>query len=509
MHPLTRRPLSTPTSLGVAVLAGLMIGLGYAPIGWWPITIAGVGLFTWLMSGMGWKRSAVLGLVAGVSLNALMISWISVLGAFVAIALVAFMSLWMGVLGMFTASLTRLGAWPFLVPAAWVGVELAMGTVPFGGFPWLRLAFTALDQPLSGWFSIIGAVGVSYLVALAACGLTLAATRIRGRGWIAPVTGTVAFFVAGGLLQLVPVATPEQTVTVGMVQGGVNRAEHGTASYASSVTNNMLSETVFLVAEARVENQPAFDFVVWPENSTDVDPINDARTKGLIETAASLVQAPIFVGAVTDGPLPDTRQTTGMWWDPVTGPGDTYEKRNLVPFGEWIPFREVLLPRVPILEQVGRQSIPGTGPGVVAAPTERYQHLVVGDVICFELAWDATVYDTVRAGADLLVSQSNTNTYIGTFESPQQLAINRVRAMELGREFVASTLNGQSGLIDVHGTVHEPTREFTAASRTYSLGLRYNTNLPVRLGAWPSYVLSLTAVAGMVYATARRRSETR
>jgi apolipoprotein N-acyltransferase len=281
-----------------------------------------------------------------------------------------------------------------------------------------------------------------------------------------------------------------------MVQPGVNRAEKGTGTYARSVTNNALSETVFALATARTGGQE-IDFVLWPENATDVDPVADRATRGLVELSARLAGVPVFVGAVTDGPVPDSRQTSSIWWDPEAGPTDVYHKRDLVPFGEWIPFREVLLPRLPILEQIGRQSIPGEGPGVVDAPTRAYPDLAVGTIICFELAYDDTSYDVIRGGAQVVVSQSNTNTYAGTFEPHQQLVINRVRAMELGREVAASTLNSLSAVIDTRGRVQTVTAEYDADSVITTLPLRSNVNLSVILNPWLAWAACAAALVGI------------
>ncbi len=483
-------------------MTGLLLGAGYAPMGVWPATIVGVALFTWLISGRTAWQGAALGGIAGLALNSLTIHWIGVLGIPVAVALVLFMSLWSALLGAMVALLTRLRLWVLLVPTAWVAVETLSGRIPFGGFPWNRLAYTTVDQPVSGWLPWIGVTGVAFLLSLVAH-LGLEALRER-RHRLRVVAAAVVIVVAGGMLKFVPQADPEQQVTIGVVQGNVNRDLHGTPAYASSVTNNMLSETIFLLASTRATGATPLDFVLWPENATDRDPLTEPLTRRLVEASVALAGVPIFVGAVMDGPDPATeRQTTGIWWDPQTGPGDRYDKRNLVPFGEYIPFRDALLPRLPILEQIGRQSVPGTGPGVLTGPTDQYQNLQVGDVICFELAYDGTVYDTVRAQADVIVSQSNTNTYGGTFEVHQQLAINRVRAMELGREMVVATLNSVSGLVDATGALQDPTAEFTAAHRSFTVPLRSNVNIAVVLSPWLGWALTLLAFGATAYAGVR------
>lgn len=498
---ISRPPLPTLASLALAVLTGLLIGAGQAPMGVWPATIAGLALFTWLMAERRPRASFGLGFVVGIAMNALTVSWVSVLGVWVGVALVVFLSLWWGLLGVVVSRLLTLRAWPALVPAAWVAMEFASGKIPFGGFAWTRLAYTTIDQPLAGWLPWVGVAGVAYVVAFVAQALLLAVASRDHR--FKAVAAALAAFLVGGLANLAPISETSEHVTLAIVTPNVNRHEHGTPNYARSVTNNALSETVFALAETRTDGT-ALDFVLWPENATDVDPINDATTRGLVELAVGLADVPVFVGAVTDGPRPDTRQTSSIWWDPASGPGAEYHKRDLVPFGEWIPFREFLLPRLPILGQIGRQSVPGEGPGVLDAPLGSHPALRIATIICFELAYDDTSYDVVRHGGQVIVSQSNTNTYGATFQPHQQLVINRVRAKEMGREIGVSTLNALTGWVDATGRAHDVTGEFEAATRVVTLGLRDNVNLSVRLSPWLSWLALAATVVGLA-ATARRR----
>ena len=496
----------------MAVLAGVAAGLAWQPFALWPLLLVGVPALTLLARGSRPRRAFGLGYAFGFAMLAMTISWVHVLGWWVAALLIAFVALFFGVLALALSLVTRLRWWPLPAAACWVAVELAYSSVPFGGFGWTRLAYAAVDTPLNGWFPLVGVAGVSFLVALVGqvvAWVVLLVQERRPRVWphaVPAVLVLAAVGVAGvGLraFQVEPLAGREGTVTVGVVQGNVPGRGIEALGRARTVTDNHLSESVALMAQARLGRTPAPDFLLWPENSTDIDPLRDPVTRATVASAAAVAGVPILVGAVTAGPGPDERQTTALWWDPLRGPVATYHKRNLVPFGEWIPFRDQLLPLVPILSEVGSQSVPGTEPGVLTVPLGG-RTLKVGDVICFELAYDRTVHETMTNGAQVLVVQSNNATYGGTGQIEQQFAITRARAMESRREIAVATTNSVSGFIDRDGRVVDRTSEFTSAGFVQTTPLRSSLTPAVVVGAWPAWLLSLFALASVALAVRRR-----
>jgi apolipoprotein N-acyltransferase len=491
----------------LAVLAGVAAGLAWQPYALWPLLLVGLPALTLLARGSRPRRAFGLGYLFGVAMLAITISWVHVLGWWVAALLIVFMAVFFGVLGLGLSAVTRLRWWPVPAAACWVAVELAYSSFPFGGFGWTRLAYAAVDTPLNGWFPVIGVAGVSFLVALVGQVVAWVVLLVRERRprvfprVLPAVLVLAAIGVAGvGLrsFQVEPLAGREGSVTVGVVQGNVPGRGIEALGRARTVTNNHLSESVDLMARARLGQVPTPDFLLWPENSTDIDPLLDPITRATVAGAAAVAGLPILVGAVTEGPGPDERQTTALWWDPLRGPLATYHKRNLVPFGEWIPFRDELLPLVPMLSMVGSQSIPGTQPGVLTVPLGD-RTLKVGDVICFELAYDRTVHETMTNGAQVLMVQSNNATYGGTGQIEQQFAITRVRAMEARREIAVATTNSVSGYIDRDGRVVHRTSEFTSAGFVETMPLRSALTPAVVLGPWPARVLSLLALAAVIF----------
>jgi apolipoprotein N-acyltransferase len=447
------------------------------------------------------------------------VSWLHVLGWWVAALLILVESLFFGVLGVLLTLVCNLRWWPVPAAAAWVLVEYAYGHIPFGGFGWIRLAYAAVDTPLRGFLPVIGVAGLSFVVALigqiiAWCVYrlwstrTAAGPRARTRTFVLPVTALAVLIGVPAALRFYEVE-PEQTaagqVEVGIVQGNIPGRGIEAMGRARSVTNNHLSETVNLITRVRLGQQPQPDFLLWPENSTDIDPTADPVTRLTVDAAAKLAGRPILVGAVMQGPGPDERQTTALWWQPGRGPQARYDKRNLVPFGEWIPFRDQLKPLFPILDRVGAQSVPGTKPGVLTVDLGG-REVRLGDVICFELAYDETVYQVVRGGAQVLLVQSNNATYGGTGQIEQQFAITRARAMEARREVAVATTNSVSGFIDRDGRVVYRTAEFTADSLVVPMPLRSTLTPALTIAPWLERGLAVLALLAAALGVVVRRS---
>ncbi|WP_156887472.1 apolipoprotein N-acyltransferase [Propionicicella superfundia] len=515
----------------VLILAsGVLVGLAFQPFDIVPALFVGVPLLTILLvttpdrpspaattavrrmrRRLHWPGFGA-GYLFGLGFLTVTVSWVRAIHPLVPIPLIAFEALWFGGLGVAIRLLHRLPAWPLWTAGAWSLVEFGYSRFPFGGFGWVRLAYAVVDTPLSGFLPLVGVAGVSYLAALSCQVLAWAALATRGALLrVAAVAAALALFLTGLAGRLYQPAATSETVDVGFVQGNVDGAGIEALGRARSVTNNHLSETITLIARSRTGEQPQPDFILWPENSTDIDPTTDPVTEGVVETAVRLAGVPILVGAVTDGPGADQRQTVGIWWDPEDGPTATHYKRNLVPFGEYIPFRSLLLPVFPILQRVGRDSVPGTDSGILDVTLPDGRRLAIGDAICFELAYDDTMYALGRE-ADILVVQSNNATYRGTGQPEQQFAITRARAMESRHEILVATTNSLSGFIGADGTVHAITSEGTAASGVFTMPVRDTVTPAVVVAPWIDLGLAVATVAGLCVAVAvgaaRRRAGT-
>ncbi len=183
----------------------------------------------------------------------------------------------------------------------------------------------------------------------------------------------------------------------------------------------------------------------------------------------------------------------GIVWSPTPGPGEQYVKRHPVPFGEYIPFRDLLTKFISRLDQIPRDFARGTFDSVLDVGPVR-----VGDVICFEVAYDGLVRDAITGGGQMLVVQTNNATYTGTGQLEQQFAISRYRAIETGRTVVVAATNGISGVIAPDGTVVAKTEQRTRAVLDERVELGDGITLGLRIGLWVELALCALAAAAIV-----------
>lgn len=500
--------LPWPLRIAMAAAAGILTATAFEPYGFWflaPITVA---LFAAVCSDVSYRLAAVCGFVYGLGLWALGVEWLIVFTAPALIGVTVLEALFFALLGIAANALQpgpsrqpiRRGVpgWPVWLAAAWSAAEFWFSRQPWGGFPWMRLGFTTVDAPLGGWLPIIGMAGTGFLVVLTGTSLLWIVRGLTRRGWLLalPVGALIIILGLGAGLRSWTPSQPvtHESVNVGIVQGNVFGVGVNSMGRARSMPNNHLAETATLMAHATAGAVPMPDLIVWPESSTDADPTTDDRTQNLVEAAVDLAGRPILIGTVMDGPGEGERQTSVLWWDPDEGIVDRYDKQNLVPFGEWIPLRDFFLPRLPVLQAVGKQSVPGTEPGLIEGELPDGRSIVVGDVLCYELAYDKTLIDMLAGEPDIVLVQSNNAMYGFSGQIEQQFAITRARAMEGRREIVVTTTSGVSGMIDPRGRVVDRTAEFTADHRVYSMVSADTTTPAVTLAPPIAALLMVTGV---------------
>jgi apolipoprotein N-acyltransferase len=489
-------------------VGGILGALAFPRVGLWPLAFLSVAALSLAVDGCRSRRGAWLGMVYGLMFFGPLLHWTSVyVGVWPWFLLVLGESAFMAGLGAVLPLLQRLRAAPLWVGAAWVLEEMLRDRMPFGGFPWGRLAFSQAESPLRWFAALGGAPLVTFVVAVV--GALLARALTPDREWWASraprllQAGLALVLVLSGALISSVISVPTKAANthdlrIALIQGNVPRAGLLAESRAREVLDYHVRETMKLIANVKAGRAVQPDLVLWPENASDVDPYRDPAAYQEIDATVKALGAPILVGAITytsDAPDSD-RYNVGILWSPTTGPGSTYTKRHPVPFGEYMPLRAISERVSSAAKLVTNQMLAGTGNGLVTGGPVPF-----GDVICFEVAYDSLVRSSVSAGAQFLVVQTNNSTFGRTAETYQQLAMSQLRAVETGRTVLQVATTGKSAWIDPNGTIRaESGPLYTADTINAIVPPRTAETLAVRLGAWPEILLSAIAVLALFWA---------
>ncbi|MGA4977813.1 apolipoprotein N-acyltransferase [Streptomyces cinereoruber] len=539
-----------------ALLSGFVLYLSFPPRPLWWLAPPAFALLGWTLRGRRLRAGFGLGYLAGLGFLLPLLVWTGEeVGPVPWLALAAVEALFVAAAGLGIAAVSRLPWWPFFAAGVWILAEGARARVPFGGFPWGKIAFGQAD----GLFLSLAAVGgtplLGFAVALCGFGLYEAARLARARRALGasggpatapgsstpdapdgtppatdaapPRTGTTAGragtggapsrigavprgpLVAAALAVLVPVtgalaalplvddSAEDGTATVAAIQGNVPRLGLDFNAQRRAVLDNHAARTRELAQAVEEKHEPQPDFVLWPENSSDIDPYANADAADVIDEAVRAIGAPTVIGAVV-APETGKLRNTLIQWEPGRGPVATYDKRHVQPFGEYIPMRPLVRIFNSNVDRVSRDFGPGNKIGVFDLAGTK-----VGLATCYEAAFDWAVRDTVTHGAQLITVPSNNATFGRSEMTYQQLAMSRVRAVEHSRAVVVPVTSGVSAIIRPDGEVVAQTRMFTPDVLVEEVPLRSSQTPATRMGTLPEALLAALAAAGLGWSALR------
>lgn len=462
---------------GVPVVAA---AVGFGTLLWWVVQPAGV---------IGWSL-----------LVAVQVAWWSVLGAVV---------VW----------LPATPARPLLVAVAWVGMDAFRGVVPLNGFAWGTLGAATVDLP---WLATLARLAGEKAMTLAVVVLSVAAWealrgpldasrdaggRIRwSRLRQALPAGRVGAAWLGGAALVVTLATIEPPPPTGeadvlVVQPNDLATFVGTAAELDAA----VAATAVDLTEASVRRDGIPDLTVWPESTIDRDPLRSPPLADALVRGGQVTGGRLLAGANLDGQAPRTFRNTVLAVGADGGVVDTYQKRRLVPFGEYVPFREAL-EWFPPLDQVPRDAVPGDGPHHLTV-----HELHVAVMICFETLFGDLVRENLLADdhpAGLVVAATNDASF-GRGEVAQHLAQSQLRALETGRWVAHAAVSGASAFVDPDGDVHQRTDVFSATTIRRTVTTATGRTPFLVTGDWlaPATMVGLGGL-GVLGAWGRRRERT-
>jgi apolipoprotein N-acyltransferase len=451
-------------ALLLSALSGALLSAAFEPVGkWWvaPIAIAAH------MYALSISRKKVLSsFLFALTLNLIVLHWSSTfVGSIPWIILALGMSIFY--LPLSLVSRYGLAAYPLI----YILMEEVRNRFPFGGFGWVRIAYTQADSPFSQIAAVGGASALSALTLL---------------------LGLILFYGAKGKFSLITflpfllIFVPMNLSTIGtakvmMIQGNVPTMGLDFNSRAKAVFNNHFERT-----QEEINSDPNVDFIVWPENSVDVDPFLNSDVKSSLDS----IKQPLIIGAILN--KGNSIYNTSILWGGELP--DTYFKQHLTPFGEYIPLRSVARLVTPLVDDVEDFS-PGNG-----GKTFSIGDIQVAPVICYELIDDDLLHKAA-ADSNILAVQTNSATFGMSAESAQQLSITRIRAIEHGRNIASVSTTGYSAIIDYTGKVSEKTSMGNAETIRAEVGLIEGQTPRDKAGDWAliGVLVSLLLVARRAY----------
>ena len=481
-------------SVLVAAGAGAILDAGFPDRDWWFLAPVGVALMLVALLGRSLGTGLLVGLVAGLSFWLIHIYWITLyLGLVPWFALGGLQSLFFG-LGLGLTALVlrhgprlwpsvwgRVGLVPVIVAGLWTAREAISAVWPYGGFAWGRVALSQSESPFGSLVAWVGLSGLSFILVWLSA---LAVQLVREPDLAHTLRAAVAVGAVALVLAIPAWPTlPSGTTRLAAVQGNADAGLF--AEYSpGQILQDHTSATLPLIGES-------VDFVVWPENASDIDPTRSAAAAQVLDYISTEMDAPLITGTITQPE--DTYFNSSLLWEAGRGAVDVYDKVHPVPFAEYMPDRAFWRPFAPeLIDLIARDYGIGTRDNVF-----NIDGVLAGIAICFDIADDQLVQEMIDSGAQLILAQTNNADFGHTDESVQQLAIARLRAIQTGRTVVNISTVGSSAIITPNGDTLDSLPTFTAGAMVQTVPLSDTITPAMVAGRATEWLLSGLGLAGL------------
>ncbi len=476
--------------LTLAVASGLLSFFAYPKPGLWPLIFVSVAGLLISVRGATFARAAFVGFAGGFAFYASQCWWLSqYLGPLPLVALSFIQALWVG-LGLAIYALARrhtksIFGSAILFASLWMAREWASTHIPYGGYPWSRLAMSQSESPLAGWvyfggFSLLGLV-IALLAALAVEWIpSFWAKRRDGltsrRSFAVPA---LVLLVAVLVPALPPIANAKAQLDVAAIQGNANAGLFANTR-RGEILENHLDATYELL---RNEPSRKIDLIVWPENASDLSPIVDVQARQWLSNLVNVdAKAPLTFGTITSNG--SDLFNSSFLWEPGVGITDQYDKKRPVPFAEYVPDREFWNQLAPdLIGLIYRDYAFGTRDAIYEVNGQK-----LGVLICFEVAIDEIFYELSDQGATAILSQTNNADFGRTDQAWQQLAIAKLRSIETGLALVNASTVGPSAIYDRGGQMLDSSGAFERDYLVAQIGLTDSKTPAMIYGRYLDYV---------------------